>query len=571
MTFQEPAYGRRALAEHVWVALALVACSLALFLAVDYGNSYGRDDGVHTYLAWHAYTPDGYSRPLAISVLRAFYLLFHTDLIAYHFVLIGLRAASAFLTYHLVRLLTPARPVFAFVAGLLTAIFVIADRTFVMSFVEYVGLGGQVVALLALDAFVAYLVGQRLAKRSRVALLLASLVLVGGVVLMREDTVPLLVAVPSLVVVLKRAWSRPNLLGMAAWLGITFAATSLYALPLLGLAPATYSSANFLDLDLGRMLSASLSQVRYAFQPLAFLDSADLFEYLLPALLVALVAVTAFRLVRWKLRRPGEAGGASDQAALVHFAVWLGVGLAATWLGFAAFLPTGSAASRIRVQLLSAPGEAITLASGIWLLGRLAREGRGRRLVQLGGISLVAIYGAVNSVASQSGVYGYAAGWENRAYFLRSLAHLAPQVTPPSLFVYVENPALDETPFVNGFTFQYAVRYFYDDQATGLIPTDNIFDRWSAGDAGITMEERWIAEPRVYGWDEMIFVTRDEAARLLILDILPDDFYTESRQALYRPHLRIQAAFVSERVRESFPVVAGPDWSGRKQFLAGQP
>ncbi len=65
----------------------------------------------------------------------------------------------------------------------------------------------------------------------------------------------------------------------------------------------------------------------------------------------------------------------------------------------------------------------------------------------------------------------------------------------------------------------------------------------------------------------MIFVTRDDAARLHILDTLPGEYYTEARQALYRPSGRIRSAFISEQVPETFPPLAGPDWSGRQTFL----
>jgi hypothetical protein len=335
--------------------------------------------------------------------------------------------------------------------------------------------------------------------------------------------------------------------------------------------PTTYASSNFQDLNPARIASASLFQFRFAFQKLLLLDFADAYTYRLPAVLAAAVCVAAFWLAGRRIERPGAAADPPLRPALIEFGVWLAAGLIAFWLGCLAFLASTLATSTVRTQFISAPGQAVALAAAVWLISTLAVGQRRQRALQLGGLAFVAVAGAATAGGLQSELYRLAANWENGAFAARSLTNVAPEVTPPTLFVYIENPKLDETPYVNGFTFQYGVRYFYDNQATGLMPTDQIIGEWTLADDGITMREGWSEPPHTYGWDEMIFVSRDDEGRFYILDRLPTDFYSEARQALYHPAARIRAAFVSEAVQRTYPVVAGPDWSGRRQYLQAEP
>ncbi len=86
--------------------------------------------------------------------------------------------------------------------------------------------------------------------------------------------------------------------------------------------------------------------------------------------------------------RWGEAGDGGWRTPGRYLAFAAG-GLAATWLGFATYLPTMFALSTIRTHVLAMAGEAVLLASLIWLAGSLVRQGSRRRAVWALGMAYI--------------------------------------------------------------------------------------------------------------------------------------------------------------------------------------
>src|SRR5262249_21259856 len=110
-----------------------------------------------------------------------------------------------------------------------------------------------------------------------------------------------------------------------------------------------------------------------------------------------------------------------------------GLGLVLTWVGFSAYLPTTLATIDRRTQLLSVPGIAISLASGLWLISTWQAPLWWRQRVRLAGMVVIAAAGVVTAGNNQSYFVKYGATWENAANYLRRLATLIPAVKSETL------------------------------------------------------------------------------------------------------------------------------------------
>jgi hypothetical protein len=558
------------LKQHLLVALALTAISLAIYSLVDYGNAFGIDDWAHFYNIYHNASPNYSDRPLALILFEFLSPILTTNFLAYHLVLLALRAASGFLVYSLVRQLIPRQPLFAFTCGLVSCVFIVRDSFFLVSlFLTNDNYASVIFTLLALNLHTAYMQNTQGPVAKRSIYFIASLGLACATPLVREATLPLLFTVPIIIFVCQHQFSRARIMGVLAWCGIVVGTALHYVLPVFGLAKPTYGSQMFVSLAPQRLLSGTQNQFDFAFRSLAQLDSHAIYQNRLPVFLTVCIVLLCFLIVRSKIQDQDD--DLNYRATWLSYIVWMTGGVLAAWLGFAAYLPSIYATSPTRTHMLSIAGEAIVLTASLWLVSRLRNKTSWRLIVQVLGLVFIATYGTVTIANSQLELYSYAATWDNLAYFMRSLAHLAPAVQQPTLFVYIENRNLEETPFVSGFSFQYAARYFYNDTATALMPADNIFGDWQVSDAGIDMHEKWVDTPHLYQWNEMIFITRDDTGRLLILTTLPDKFYSPSRQAMYQPGARIQNAFISNRTHAAFPALSSADWSEHDYLLQNKP
>jgi len=243
---------------------------------------------------------------------------------------------------------------------------------------------------------------------------------------------------------------------------------------------------------------------------------------------------------------------------------WFTIGLGAIWLGFAAFLPTNLIEiEQRRVDILAMPGMAILSASVVGFAGALAPHKGLRRIVEAILLAFIVSFGVSTTGRLQDEMYTYDATWETEAAYMRSLANMIPEVAPNTLFIYMQPPFQGQVPFVSGWSFEYSLRYAYEDRATGIVPSNNqVISSWNTQEDGILItpspgnESLAAAYTSFHRWDEIIFVTRDEDYRAVILEEIPPEFYTPERAAAYDPYGRVEtAAFVPERIRELYPPI----------------
>ncbi len=556
---------RTVLRQHVWSALAILAITLAFFQGIDYGNSLGADDWMHLYRTCEIRSPEFIERPFALLSLYMVCPIFKADLSLYHFVLIGFRVASAFLLYLLVWQIS-RQALFAFACGAVFSTFLVRDGFFVFTYLQQNDhVFSQMLVLLTLNVFIHCLRSQN-TGRFKVIWLLVSLLLLIVTSLVREATIPLLLTIPLLVSLFDRDFSKSRLLSLGLWVAVIVGWVIRYAIVMRG--GASYSGGTFLDLDLTRMLLASKDQLDFAFRRVFQLSPDDIYQFRASIFIVIGTLVFCFLLILRSLY--SHQTEPSILRRSIYYLVWVLGGVLAAWLGFAAFLPTIYASSPIRTHILATAGESVALAGVIWLISYITSYAGWRIAVQVIGLAVVGAHGAVMANIAQQDMYSFVGTWENPAYFFRSLANTIPAVKGQTLLIYIENPATEETPFIGGWNLQFGLRYFYEDQVTGIIPTDNILGEWSISDSGIRVQELWIDPPHTFGWNEIIFITRETSGRIYILDKLPERFLTAYRQSLYRPFDQITPAFIPQRIRESFPIISGPDWTGENYLLQNQ-
>jgi hypothetical protein len=537
-------------AEHALVFLALLAIGLAAWALVDPGNHLGNDEWSHTYTVLNGSVRYMPSRPLAMLPYLTAFTLFGVNPIGQFAFYMLVRCCVAFALYHIVRLFSHDDARFAFAAAAVYQTFMVGDTFFIQHFSQVAdNMGHLLLVMLALYGVFRFL------ARDEIAPLIAGAALVPLALMVRENGAPALLGLPVLVFVAQRRFSRGRLAGIALWLAAVGAGTAWYALPVLGLRETTYGSRLLVDLDPVRMARAALGQLDALYGNLALLNLDHIADYRAAILVTVAVLLGALAVMRPYLREPVH-------ARPHRYAIWLGVGIVATVLGFAAFLPTGLIAQVRRVHTLSLVGAAITLASAAWLAASLLREGRARRLVRSLALALVACYGTLTLALLQHEMVGLEQTWDTLSIFMRSLAHQVPSVTDTTLIIYSENPEKPDVPFVAGWGFDYAIRYAYEDTAVGLIPADNLLaHEWEATDEGVRITVIPGAERMVtsrggfYRWDEIIVITRDDMGHAMLLQDLPPELYTPARNEQYDPTRRIHPSFIPPRVRALFPIV----------------
>ncbi len=536
----------------LWVVLALTAITLVAFALVDYGNFVGYDEWPHAYTASRGSTIYA-GRPLSALALFLTYPFTGVNPFASHAVNLGVRLVEAILIYLIMDRLKPRDRALAFLSAALFLVFVVPDWYTILSLQARSDHSGNLLATLA----TLYLVTRFLEEDGIVWLILA-LALAAVAVLIREACVPLLGGFAVMVFLSQRKFTRRRIVFVALFLLAVAGASLHYVLPLIGLAPKLYATGLYQDLNPLRMINATWTQFHFAFSQLAlgridFLAQNRLAEMLTAGVLIVCVVVARHRL-------PTE----PTQDTFAGYALWVTFGIVLAWLGFAAFLPTGLSTALDRVQNLSTIGEAIALASIVRMFSTLPARANFRHAVEATGLALIAILSTSMVSTVQNELYSYNLTWDTEAVFVRSLANLTPQVKENTLFFYVENPDLPETPFLAGFGFQYAMRYLYEDRAVGLIDRDKLwFHDWVISDSGIeiTPDPALVATGFVgakhsrHRWDEIIFIAKDREARVRILEQLPETYYTPERAAQYDPYARIERGFITPRIRELLPPI----------------
>jgi len=552
--------------REIALVLALLALTvLGAFVGVDGGNMWGVDEWPTSYAASRSALSYYVNRPLAILPIYLGYQVAGNAPLPGLAVTLLYRVALALLVYLLLREYAPRQRLFAYASAAFTLAFLVRDFFLLWAFTLVGNLYGvSVLALLALYLQVRHV------RSGRLAYLLGGIAVLLVAVLVYEAVVPLLLGVPWLALVLERDFSRRRLVNAGVWSAAVVAVSAWYALPLLGLREASYGSTLFTGLSPAVLLGNTITQFR-AFEDLPLITVEQLRSFW-PALPLGAAVVVAGYLIAARYL-PEPAAEAPVRRRVSQALLWLVVGLVTTFLGFAAYLPTLYGALVERIHVTAAPGEGVLLASLAWLAGSFFPARATRRTARALIFALIAVVGLYNINAMQAVNDSYQGIWDSDAVFLRGLAHLIPAAEPNTLLVLVvDDPAADPPPFTNGFAFQYAVRYLYEDSVLaavtqgGLIAHELIVD-----DSGLQMilapgfpPANPMAHPSQHAWDEVIFLRQDEHGRPVILDTLPEQYAAPGREALYDPQARIiRSAPLPPRVLRLLPplqsTTAAPD------------
>jgi hypothetical protein len=86
---------------------------------------------------------------------------------------------------------------------------------------------------------------------------------------------------------------------------------------------------------------------------------------------------------------------------------------------------------------------------------------------------------------------------------------------------------------------------------------------WQMTEQGIEIQETWLGLPHTFKWNEIIVISRTTTGQVFILEQLPEEFFTDDRQTLYRPFDQIEKGFIPNRIRITFPILSGPDLSDK--------
>lgn len=532
-------------AVSLFVLIFLTLTGITVFSLVRPGNNLGIDEWAHLYRASQGGLEYA-NRPLSLLPLVVLTPFLRTNPTAYHVVSISVWVLTAFMVYLNVRLLAPERPIFAMVCGFVFLVYFQDDFWIPLSFLMTADtLTNSLLIHAALAAHFAYMQGDKFTLAQRTSLLVIGAALAVVSVLMREAGVPLLLGLPALIFVAQGKKDRARWVGLVVFCAATFAAALRYLLPILGIGDGTYGSNMLQDFDVIRMARASLVQFTFAVDP--FIERASVRPVLLTvAILAGWLIFCLLVLIKFL---PEE-----RRQTVKHHAVWIVGSLTAAWLGFSAFLPTTQAENLAHTHVLSKSGEAVLFASVIWLISDGVTHQLGRWGVRSAGVLYVMAAGVAMLWTQQTAIDRMGGTWDATTDFMHSLAEQIPDVRPHTLIIYQQVPDPYETPFTIGVTFQYAMRYFYEDRATGSITGDYTFGTFEVTDEGIRMTEYWIEGEHLYAWDEIIVIGRDANRAVFVAQRLPRDYYTPARQQQYDPYSRIVAGAITQRIRETFGV-----------------
>lgn len=542
--------------QHLLVLLSLIAISLVVLLVVAANNQYGEDEWQHLYTTSKAFFESFAGRPthlLALSVAyRTLGFLPVVPLIAFQVI----RIATAFVLYLLVRHFTPQDPLFAFLCAAVYLTYFIHDdfllrASYMVSFTS-----ACFYMLLALLLFFKSMAGNNW------ILLALSLIVLWTAVSAYEGVVPILALVTP-IVVLRQQGIRPKSIAIIAlWEAVIGLGLLRVILPMLGLSSENYVSDLEMELSPLVLIPRTLYQLRLGLLEPLLLQRQSIQNYAAPIIFSVATTLGILAFIRKELPPTMR-----DGRELRRYALWGVIGLVCTVLGFAAILPTLYGQYITRIHTISIVGEAVVIASLIWLITQVIVDDGYRWLMRFAAVGLTVAMSIAHVASLQGELIKVGAVWEDQAYFTRSLANQIPAVEPETLFIYVHPTEDMEPPFYQAQGFEYIMRYFYADSADGVWVSYNwvLYRQWSATEEGILL----ISDPEIrgrlwekdalYGWDALIIVSRDpDTGRAQIMDELPPELHTPARQQIYDPYARIKQGYVPTSIQQWFPPIQEP-------------
>jgi hypothetical protein len=472
------------------------------------------------------------SIPYANRPMQMLWLL-PADLVPYsltgYVVLHGVYAfLSGALVFLLCRRLMPTRPTLCLMTAVFSVVWGPGDlaRLSTIERADYVAFefGTLLAILLLVESW-----------RRRSVLTLASGMAVAYVVSRSyEAPVPLLAAAPVLLLVLAGGWSRRLRNWAVAWeCGIACAVASI-VLPRLMAPDQVNYQLNVLGLDLNLLRIARRQGQQFLFHiaPLVLSPWSELADARVGvAVLVFGVVAAAWALIG---RPPGE-----EPAQRRALSACMAGGLAWAALAYLALTLTRMGPTALRMQMLSAPGIALFLASLISIISE-ALPWRWRRLaLGLMGAWIVAV-GTGRTVAMQK-------TWDRGSFYraqtatLEGLTQSVPDVRPGTLILLLD----EDGAWRATFGFRHAVLYLYRGHALGWVrgAWDALYPT-SFGPEGIRTEpwrslrRPWQAPVTLTRYEDTI-VVRCRSGRVQILEDWPPALPPLPPGARYDPQSRI--------------------------------
>jgi hypothetical protein len=543
--------------QRLWVLLSLTAVELAYVLVTYYGNYVGIDEWTVLYQVSRGTTvyPENSERFVGLLHWMISYKLVGPGLLGNYIFYLLLKIAAAYVLFLLIEHFSSGKSAFAFSCSVIYLVYTIYDWN-MLYYYQYLGrIGHLLVTLLALYFYF------KAVRHNQISWLFAAIAMAFLSIFNWETSLPLLVGIPVLAFALLRDYSRSSFYKLVIWSFFIVLFGLWFALPILGLAPATYGSHTFTTFSLSNIIRLTRKQFRWLLYGLAHYLRPDLIQPHRLPLLIVLVSIWGSIKGFQKVSQTQPSESESEESIWYYYPLWVVIGLITTWLGFSAFLISSYGEYVTRVHFLSSTGFALALGSVIWGVRCLARNHLAKQIVLYAGLTMITVIGITKAGGIQESVYCFKTTWERHAVFLRSLAYVAPAPEENTLFILVESPD-SPSPFACGWAFEYALRYLYDDTVTGFISTENLLGKsWNVSNEGIAIESTTLSESSQYKreisfhrWDEIVFISVTDDWEVHILETIPSEYHSQARMELYDPYARLdENAFIPEPVQQLVP------------------
>jgi hypothetical protein len=517
-------------------ALALAGMAAvfgAVFSQVKAANFGGTDEWLVIDLASRGIIDFPYARrPLSLLGQLPPALLFPHSVRAFLVFHAGYLLATGVAARALVRRLAPARPLLAFVAGLLACLWGPGDWLRLDSVLMS---GASFLCFLTVLALVLLLEAQR-----RGGLALGALACLAAFVAGRgaEPALALLGAGPVLLywsdpAATRRRWGLP-----AAWTAVVALDALLFLLPLLGGGQSYQTSALGLDPHPAHVASRLGAELVHHLAPVVTVAPRELAHP--AAVAAALLFVAAWTLLA---RRSAPLDGPSR--ALVLLAV---AGLALAVLADTPFALSGRVLLGVRRQFYSALGAGLFLAAALSLLAGLLPAPW--RKAAAGALAAWVVWvGAARTLEQQAwwdtnGVYA------RQSTVLRAVTDLAPDLEPHTLVVMLDG----RDAWRANFTFHHAVRYLYETRAVGLAFEAHPFlYPTSFTPAGVAVlpwpviQGPWRSPSALFRYDECVVFRSPAQGPVELLEAWPPELPPLPAGATYAPRRRLRAGALPAR------------------------
>lgn len=440
------------------------------------------------------------------------------------------------LTSLLVLRIAPDRPDWALLAGVFAATWAPSDLLRLNSI--YSSAYSGVTAATALSVLLLAAAGRRPLVMAVAA---AGLAFVATRV--HEGPLPVLMLAPFLLYALGvRLPSVP----LALYCGLMALAALVAGLPLLRERPETWYQARLLGvyLDPRGLLSRLGEQFRFHLAPLVPAAPGVLLQP--RALASAAVLALALACVR-----PSD-GSATGRRRL---AVGMAVGLVGAAAAYSSFILAAGLAGANRTEFVAAPWIGLALAAAITLAAS-AVPARGR-LPCLATLGAFVVAGAAARTQQLQAVWDQVGAYGRQSGAVAQMVAIAPDLRAGTLVILVDGAHA----WLGSFMFHHALDLVYGGHAAGCVPNgpEQLFYACIQGREGVrhepwpVLKAAWGAQPRTYGFDEIVVFSADGSGHVTLQDAWPSELPPLPPGGTYTPRSRIASSARPPAARALLP------------------